>query len=294
MRKLAKILPVVLIIGASLLTACGSAPPPTPRSTVTTGVTVTVNPLSWTPVSTFASETDTHPHFILSYAGLNPFTASFAQTISAHDGLPVIQINPGSVSMSAVTAGAIDKWANAYATAVRAYRKPVVLGFAAEANGTWDQWGRGHTPPAQWVAAWRHLVRLFRHDGATNVIWLWTVSAVNIASASIGPWWPGSSFVTWVGIDGYYTGASSTWSSVFGVTISRIRALTRQPILISETSVAPSSSAASQVTGLFANAKSSGVIGVIWFNQRQYNPPFHDDWDLADDPSALAAYKVAA
>jgi hypothetical protein len=291
-KNLVKVISVSAIAGV-MLVACGNTHT-AKTSPIATGIAVTANPLSWAPVSAFAAETDTHPHFILSYAGLDPFTASFARTISAHGDLPVIQIDPGSVQMSAVAAGAIDKWANTYAAAVRVYHKPIVLGFAAEANGTWDQWGRGHTSPAQWVAAWRHLVQLFRHDGANNVIWLWTVSAVNIASASMGPWWPGSSFVTWIGIDGYYTDDSSTWSSVFGVTIARIRALTNQPILISETSVAPSPAAATQVTGLFANARMAGVIGVIWFNQRQDSPPYHDDWDLSDDPGALAAYKSAA
>ena len=32
----------------------------------------------------------------------------------------------------------------------------------------------------------------------------------------IKAWWPGTNYVTWVGIDGYYLKPSDTFSSVFG------------------------------------------------------------------------------
>ena len=32
-------------------------------------------------------------------------------------------------------------------------------------------------------------------------------------------WWPGSSYVNWVGIDGYYYSPSDTFTKVFGGTI---------------------------------------------------------------------------
>ena len=46
--------------------------------------------------------------------------------------------------------------------------------------------------------------------GAENVTWLWTVNIIEKRPAAFpapGPWWPGSSYVTWVGIDGYYATA---------------------------------------------------------------------------------------
>lgn len=179
---------------------------------------------------------------------------------------------------------------------VRAYGKPVVIGFAAEANGTWDQWGRGHTSPADWVAAWQHIVTVFRHDGANNVIWLWTINAVNLHAtrSSPQPWWPGASYVTWVGIDGYYYFPGETWLSVFGATITDIRTFTGKPILISETSVSPSSAAPAQITELYANARAAGVIGVIWSNTTMNKPPYHVRQGLAGDPAMLAAYRKAA
>ena len=46
-------------------------------------------------------------------------------------------------------------------------------------------------PPATFVAAWRHIVHLFRSEGADNVTWLWTVNADTPKSGPIAEWWPG-------------------------------------------------------------------------------------------------------
>ena len=83
------------------------------------------------------------------------------------------------VSIAAIASGRYDGYLSAYAEAVRAYRHPVILSFGHEMNGTWYSWGYRHTSPAVFVAAWRHIVTLFRALGARNVTWLWTVNIVN-------------------------------------------------------------------------------------------------------------------
>ena len=47
-------------------------------------------------------------------------------------------------------------------------------------NGTWYSWGYQHTSPAAFVAAWRHIVTVFRAVGAWNVTWLWTVNVIQL------------------------------------------------------------------------------------------------------------------
>ena len=46
-------------------------------------------------------------------------------------------------------------------------------------NGYWYSWGYLHTSPAVFVAAWRHIVTLFRARGARNVTWMWTVNTIH-------------------------------------------------------------------------------------------------------------------
>ena len=106
-------------------------------------------------------------------------------------------------------------------------------------NAYWYSWGYGHLPAATFVAAWRHIVTLFRHQGTSNVTWLWTLQADEPGTGPIASWWPGEKYVTWVGIDGYYYRPSETFFSIFGKTIAEVRALTGLPVLLSEVAVGP-------------------------------------------------------
>ena len=91
--------------------------------------------------------------------------------------------------------------------------------------------------PKTFVAAWRHIVTIFRGEGAKNVTWLWTINQDPPGTGPGRQWWPGAKYVTWVGIDGYYFRPSDTFGTVFGKTIQQVRAFTDKPILLSETAV---------------------------------------------------------
>ena len=80
-------------------------------------------------------------------------------------------------------------------------------------NAPWYSWGYGHVRPSVFVAAWRHIVTLFRSEGADNVTWLWTLNQDRPGTGPVAAWWPGASYVTWVGIDGYYFRPSDTFAS---------------------------------------------------------------------------------
>ena len=50
-------------------------------------------------------------------------------------------------------------------SSVRNFRHAVVIGFGHEMNAPWYSWGYRHVPAATFVAAWRHIVTLFRRSG---------------------------------------------------------------------------------------------------------------------------------
>jgi hypothetical protein len=100
-------------------------------------------------------------------------------------------------------------------------------------------WGYGRVPPSTFVAAWRHIVSIFRALSADNVTWLWTINADQTGTGPVASWWPGANYVTWVGIDGYYYLPSDTFARVFGHTIDQVREFTSKPVLLSGTAVAP-------------------------------------------------------
>ena len=246
-------------------------------------------PYSYAGVTAFRRDTGVRPTVILYYSGwMEPFQESFAMTVSNNGAVPLIQLDPNNVNIAAIASGQYDGYLNAYAKAVRAYRRPVILSFGHEMNGYWYSWGNLHTPAAVFVAAWRHIVTLFRALGARNVTWMWTINTIHRRAnvPSPGPWWPGSSYVTWVGIDGYYFNSSSTFAPLFGPTITAVRALTQDPILISETGAVPSASQPTKVAELFAGVRLYGLLGFVWFDA---NDTAQDlDWLLSGSASFAA------
>jgi hypothetical protein len=250
---------------------------------------------SYRMVDEFMKATGTRPGFVLYYSGWNdPFQIRFAGWAHAAGAIPFAQMEPAGIRLADITAGRYDGYLHSFASAVRGYLHRVILGFAPEMNGNWYTWGAGHTAPADWVAAWRHVVDVFRQAGASNVTWLWTVNSINAASAPLRQWWPGASYVTWVGIDGYYYQPAATFASVFGTTISEVRTFTRAPILISETAAGPSPEQASQIAGLFRGIHAHHLRGAIWFDMPQDAGAYHQDWRIEDSPAALAAFSEAA
>jgi len=249
-------------------------------------------PGSYAGLTSFAKETDVSPNLALYYSGwYEPFQASFAAAAFRHGAVPVVQINPAGVSLAEIASGHFDTYLQSYARAVRSYRRPVVLSFGHEMNGRWYSWGYRHTSPVVFVAAWRHVVKVFRSVGARNVTWMWTINKVNLRSyATRAPaaWWPGSSYVDWVGIDGYFHTPSEQFPSVFGPTIVDVRELTHDPILISETGAVTSAAQPASIASLFAGVHAYGLLGFLWFDAVG-----NGDYQIKS-PAAVAAFRRGA
>ena len=158
-------------------------------------------------------------------------------------------------------------------------------------NAYWYSWGYGHLPAATFVAAWRHIVTLFRQQGSSNVTWLWTLQADEQGTGPIASWWPGEKYVTWVGIDGYYYRPSDTFFSIFGKTIAEVRMLTGLPVLLSEVAVGPEAGQARKIPDLFEGMRHYGTLGLVWFDIAQHDGLYHQDWHIEDNPSAEAAFR---
>jgi mannan endo-1,4-beta-mannosidase len=271
------------------------APPRTLPHTPGTylGIYATRGSVSYAGVSAFTRFTRVTPDVVLYYSGwFEPFRTDFATTAIRHGAVPLVQIEPRNIPLTDIAAGKYDGYLSEYAAAVRAYRHPVILSFGHEMNGSWYSWGHTHASPAAFVAAWRHIVTLFRNLGARNVTWLWTVNVINRRHNRIpppGPCWPGSSYVNWLGIDGYYYKPSYAFAPLFGPTIAKVRALTKDPILIAETGAASSAGQPAKITDLFAGIRDYGLLGFVWFN----NPHAHRDWRIKSPAAAAAFFRGA-
>ena len=268
------------------LAACGGTSP-APMSKL--GIFEPGVPRSYTPVANFTAAAGVRPNLDVYYSGwYEPFRAAFAAAAARHGAEALVQIDPAGIDLAAIAAGTYDSYLRSYAGAVRAYGHPVILSFGHEMNASWYSWGLAHTAPATFVAAWRHIVGLFRTAGASNVTWLWTVNVTGSSQAGpIAPWWPGNSYVTWVGLDGYFFQLSQTFRTLFGPTIAAVRALTGDPVLIAETGATPTAGKPAKIASLFAGAHRYGLIGFVWFDADT-----EQNWRVSHDPPAIAALRA--
>jgi hypothetical protein len=155
-------------------------------------------------------------------------------------------------------------------------------------NASWYPWGYKRVPAATFVGAWRHIVTLFREEGAQNVTWLWTLQAVEPGTGPIASWWPGAQYVTWVGIDGFYYRPSDTFTNVFGKTITQVRTFTSKPVLLSEIAVGPAAGQFAKIQDLFHGMARYRTLGLVWFDKAQHGSIFHQSWARHMAPSSCA------
>lgn len=278
-----------------------TAPPPAvPRPTVRPGFHLGVfepsETISYRQVNTFAKAVNREPDLLLCYSGWGePFLTKFADTAYAHGAALVVQMYPPAHgSLAAVAAGRRDRYLRSYAAKVRAFGHRVILSFAPEPNGQWYRWGWTHTPAATWVAAWRHVVRIFRAAGATNVTWMLTLNVAFKSSGPVAAYWPGSSYVNWIGVDGYYVSRGDTFANLFLPTIRAVRKLTGKPMLVSEAAVGPRAGQVRGIRNLFRAIRRYRLTGLIWFDKSQHHGIYHQDWRLEDRPAAVAAFRREA
>jgi hypothetical protein len=255
-------------------------------------------PAKYSEVTSFAAATGSKPDIVMYYSGwFVKFPQSFAMATADNGAVPLVQMDPDTVKVAQIVSGHYDGYLSSYAEAVRAYDHPVIISFGHEMNGNWSPWGYKHTSTKVFVAAWRHIVNVFRELGANNVTWLWTVNIVNDARSgdvtNPAPWWPGSSYVNWVGIDGYYLKSSWQFRPLFGPTIGLVHKLTADPILIAETGALQSVGQTAKINDLFNGIQLYGLLGFVYFNSTDDSADQNKNFVISSQ-AALAAFRKGA
>lgn len=292
---------VVLVLGAAAGLAvtrpwvsgpATGTPVPTVRYL---GVFEPDSPAAYAGINRFARNIGGQPNLVSYYSPWQqPFQRSFAAAAAAHGAITLVQLDPKNVSLAAIAAGQYDPYLSQLGRQVKAFGHRVVLSFGHEMNGYWYSWANTQTGPATFVRAWRHVVDVVRATGASNVTWLWTVNVVQLAQYPKIPdpaaWWPGQSYVDWVGIDGYYHSTSDRFSQVFGPTIVDVRKLTpHDPILISETGAVSPAVQQVAVKDVFAGVRTFGLLGLLWFDENKPDAR----WRITS-PQVFAAFRQQA
>ena len=232
---------------------------------------------SMTDLSSWQAKTGEHPAIIAMFArfGAPLPTVGITQALMA-GAVPLVQLDPSGTSLSAISSGKFDRQLRGYAAELRALDDPVLLSFGHEMNGVWYSWGCQQARPAAFRAAWRHI-----HDSisAPNVSWVWTINDIWQGDpCPLRPWYPGSAYVDWVGIDGYLRGSIGTFHAAFGRTLAALHRVARgKPAILAETGVSWGPAWAARLNNLYRGAHRAGLHGIVYFDSVTSNGDYRPD-----------------
>jgi hypothetical protein len=119
--------------------------------------------------------------------------------------VPLLSIQPRSrsgvvVPWADIASGAVDDAIRRQATSLGAVPGGVILALHHEADIA-----VGYGTSAEYVAAYRHYVSVFRSVGASNVVFAWVLTP-HTFKATADAWYPGDDVVDWIGADAYNAG----------------------------------------------------------------------------------------
>ena len=152
-------------------------------------------------------------------------------TIHKHGSVPFVRLMPRSdeeqgyaevkFSFQHIIDGDFDTQLRKWAQDAKTDAIPLLMDFAVEANGDWFSWsgifnggaktdgyGDPNYPdgPERFRDAYRHIITLFREEGATDITWFFHY---NYASFPYEAWnkphyyYPGDAYIDWVGFSLY-------------------------------------------------------------------------------------------
>lgn len=192
--------------------------------------------------ATFESQIGRKLAIHLSYNGWsNSFPTSQISDDVTNNRVPLISMSCG-MNNAATAAGGEDSNIIATANALKGLGIPVMLRWEWEFNLTSNNSAclldptkssdPLSTQESDFIAAWKHIWTLFKQQGATNVIFVWNPSGGGVNPT---PFYPGDTYVDWIGIDHYdQTASDASFSDVFSGPYS-VNAVHNKPIIIGET-----------------------------------------------------------
>ena len=230
-------------------------------------------------------------------------TAQYANVAKNNGSTLVVTWMANGYNAQELVNGKADNYIREYAKGVKGFGDEIWLRPLHEANGDWYDWGVGKSgagnTDANVAEAFRHIVKIFKEEGVTNVKWVWTTNASNQGSGTtLTGNYPGDEYVDYISIDGYNWGTCQSWSSwqtfsqVFKKAYNALANINK-PLFIAEISSSErGGNKAEWITDMFEHFATdfSRVFAVMWFSQsKEAN---EGDWALNTSQAAVDAWKA--
>ncbi len=225
------------------------------------------------------------------------------QAVIDTGAVPMISWDPAKngvgIPLDAIANGSYDRYIRTAAAAAAGAGTPLFIRFAHEMNLPGSAFGPGKdgNTPAEFVAAWRHVVSLFRAARATNVRWVWSPNTYCSGRCPFTAFYPGDRWVDWVALDGYNYAAVDgipwyTFQQIFSSSYRILSHLTAKPMMVGETgSTELGGSKADWIRGMAKSLATTfkHVRVLVWFQRIK-----ETDWRINSSLSSLAAFRAIA
>lgn len=247
-------------------------------------------------IGDFAHQVGWNPVIVISFKTFDqaPVYRPQLEGIAEQGAIPMVTWEPqtsseGRIKLTKIAKGSFDAYIAAAAQNAAGWGRPMMIRFGQEMNGSWYPWSPASGNPARaFVRAWRHIVRIFRREGADNVQWVWAPYVETENNLPFRSFYPGDRYVDWAAVDGYNWGGGFAWKSfraLFARSYRHLRRLTDRPLMIAE--VGCGEGGGSKAHWLRAMLRRnvprmSGFRAILWYDQAD------EKGDLRVDTSAAA------
>ena len=295
-------LSIALVAGFAIVACVAVSPAHAAAAPIKLGAYVPNAPEDAGALDRYASMVGGEPDIVMNYSNVTDplLTSTDIQNLEARGETPMVtwQLYKSgwsgpTISLTDIANGRYDSYLRRAADLARGLPFDVMIRFGHEMNGDWYAWSG---QPSAYRAAWRHMVSVFRQEGASNVKWVWSPN-VDQGSYPFAQYFPGDSWVDYVALDGYNWGTSGVgvdrWQSlaqVFSSSYKQLTQLSSKPVIIAETS-------SSEIGGDKAAWIRQGLLrtipqefprvrAVLWFDRSM-----EQDWRVDSSQGSLDAYR---
>ena len=218
--------------------------------------------------------------------------------------LPIISWEPWDPSgdlktqpeytLKSIVDGKHDGYIKDWAVNIKKLGFGIGMRFGHEMNGNWYPWSvtENGGSPELYSQAWKHIHDIFAEQGASNVMWIWSVNLNrSLTDVALKPIYPGDDYVDAVGFSGYGSRPDELFQDTVQSTVEELRKITAKPILITETGASEDTKVkAMWISSMFAYLKQNpDFIGVLWFNGTG-----RKDWKVNTTKASTFAYQAGA
>jgi len=178
-----------------------------------------------------------------------------------------------------IAQGVYDAYFEEFADTIKEFKDPVFISVNHEMNGTWYPYSEAYpgspSTAADFVAMWQRIVDISRKRGANNIAWVWSPNVPDVGPVPYSKYYPGDSYVDWVGISFYSGNPISNLDSIYKSYADR------KPIFITEWATSPEqnrhnkqfTSEAKWIDDLFnaMETKYPRVKAISWFQHDKHD-----------------------